>query len=389
MARSNSLSAAFVRNVGAPGVYADGNGLTLRVDGSGKRWVQRVTINGKRRNMGLGGYPPVSLGRARELAVSNAQAIREGRDPIEEKRRALEDARRPDKPTFTEAAESVIDLRRPTWRNAKHAAQWSSTLATYANPIIGRKPVDEVTTADVLAVLAPIWTSKTETASRVRQRMETVFDWAVAQGWRRDNPSGRSIIRALPRASRLKAHHAALPYADVPAALVRVRESTADAVTRLCFEFVVLTAVRSGEARLARWDEVDWESCTWTIPAGRMKASREHRVPLSGRAVEVLKDAKAASDDSELIFPASRAGKPLSDMTLLRLLKRLEIPCVVHGFRSSFRDWVIERTAVPWAVGEAALAHRLGDSTETAYARTDLFERRRELMQDWANYVAG
>ena len=204
MGNSNSLSAAFVRTVTAHGAYSDGNGLTLRVDSSGKRWIQRVTIGGKRHNVGLGGYPVVSLAKARGLALANAQSIREGRNPITEKRQAREESRKPDKPTLADAASRVIELRRPTWRNVKHGAQWSSTLETYAYPIIGQKLVDEVTTADILSVLTPIWVDKAETAARVRQRMETVLDWVVAQGWRHDNPASRSITKALPRVSRLK-----------------------------------------------------------------------------------------------------------------------------------------------------------------------------------------
>ena len=252
MRKSNSLSAAFIRTVTAHGAYSDGNGLTLRVDKSGKRWVQRVTIDSKRHNIGLGAYPAVPLAKARELAVANAQVIREGRNPIAEKRQAREKSRRPDKPTFADAASRVIELRRPTWRNVKHAAQWSSTLETYTYPIIGKKPVDEVATADILSVLTPIWVDKSETAARVRQRMETVFDWVVAQGWRQDNPASRSITKALPRVRRLKDNYKALPYTQVPAALTKIRGSTADPSTRLCLEFLILTSVRSGEARMAR-----------------------------------------------------------------------------------------------------------------------------------------
>jgi integrase len=387
MRNSNSLSAAFVRTATAHGAYSDGNGLTLRVDSSGKRWIQRVTIGGKRHNLGLGGYPVVSLAKARTSAVANALAIREGRNLITEKRQAREESRKPDKPTFAHAASRVIELRRPTWRNVKHGAQWTSTLETYAYPIIGQKLVDEVTTADILSVLTPIWVDKAETAARVRQRMETVLDWVVAQGWRQDNPASRSITKALPRVRRLKENYKALPYADVPAALAKVRESTADPSTKLCMEFLILTAVRSGEARMARWNEIDWQERSWTIPPERMKAAREHSVPLSRRAVEVLRAAREISGNDELIFRASRRSKPLSDMTLLRLVQRLEIPCVVHGFRSSFRTWAGELRVADSDVCEAALAHQLDDKTEKAYVRTEFFELRRELMERWAGYI--
>ena len=384
---SNSLSAAFVRTVTAHGAYSDGNGLTLRVDSSGKRWIQRVTIGGKRHNVGLGGYPVVSLAKARALALANAQSIREGRNPITEKRQAREESRKPGKPTFADAASRVIELRRPTWRNVKHGAQWSSTLETYAYPIIGQKLVDEVTTADILSVLTPIWVDKAETAARVRQRMETVLDWVVAEGWRQDNPSSRSITKALPNVRRLKDNYKALPYADVPAALAKVRESTADPSTKLCMEFLILTAVRSGEARMARWNEIDWQERSWTIPPERMKAAREHSVPLSRRAVDVLMAARDLTGNDELIFRAPRRSKPLSDMTLLRLLQRLEIPCVVHGFRSSFRTWAGDLRVADRDVCEAALAHQLDDETERAYVRTEFFELRRDLMERWAEYL--
>ena len=359
-----TLSAAMVRTVSKLGMYSDGNGLNLRVERSGtKQWVQRVTIAGKRSMLGLGGYPAISLADARELAAANQRAVKQGRDPLAEKRQAAEERRRPAVPSFSEAAERVIEMHRPTWSNAKHAAQWTSTLATYAHPVIGRKPVDEITTGDVLTIMTPIWTTKPETASRVRQRLETVFDWVVAQGWRPDNPAGRAITRALPRVSRVKRHHAALPVLDVPAALKTVRESGADMATRLAFEFLALTAARSSEARLATWGEMDLQSATWKVPAERMKARREHKVPLSGRSLEILGEARELNGhDTELVFPAGRRGKALSDMTLTVLLRRLGIPAVPHGFRSSFKDWCMEVRGGDdrWFLSEAALAHNLG-----------------------------
>ena len=377
-----ALSAAKVRTISATGLYADGNGLNLKVDPSGaKRWVQRVTIDGNRHNLGLGRYPSVSLAEARQVADDNQRAIRQGRNPLAEKRHSELERRRPSTPTFAQAAQQVIDLRRPTWSSNKHAAQWASTLATYVYPVIGSKKVDDVASGDVLGVLTPMWTAKPETASRVRQRMETVFDWVIAQGWRSDNPAGKSVLRALPRHSRVKNHFEALNYSKVPETVAKVRESNANLVTRLSFEFLVLTAT---------WSEIDEESGTWTIPAERMKARREHRVPLSRRAREILEEVQQLEDQGKgLIFPGGRQGRSLSNMTHLSLLRRLEIPAVPHGFRSSFRDWVIEQTTVPWAVGEAALAHNLGNSTETAYARSDLFDKRRELMEAWAAFVAG
>ena len=386
------LTALAAKNLSRPGRHGDGGGLYLNVAPSGsKSWVQRIVIDGRRRDVGLGPYPAVSLAIARSIAQTNRSAVAEGRDPVAEKRQAREAARRPAPsiPTFAEAAARVIGLRRPTWSNPKHAAQWQSTLQTYAFPLIGHKAVDAITAADVLEALTPIWTSKAETASRVRQRMETVMDWAVAQGYRLDNPAGRSLLKVLPKTQRLKEHHRALPYAQVPGAVRRVRESTAGRPTKLAFEFLVLTAGRSGEVRTADWTEIDWESATWEIPAARMKARRPHRVPLSTGTATILWQAWELTEGQGLIFPAMRSGKPVSEMVFTALLRRLEIPAVPHGFRTSFRNWVAECTATPWAVAEAALAHNVGNSTEAAYMRSDLFDQRRALMEVWAAYVTG
>ena len=389
--KQQALSAAKVRTLKTPGMYADGKGLNLKVEDTGaKRWIQRVTIGGKRRNIGLGGYPSVSLAEAREAADANQLAIRQGRDPLAEKRQAAAERRKPALPTFAQAAAQVIQMRRSTWSSGRHAAQWTQSLSNFAYPVIGATPVNEIFTADVLAILTPIWTDKHETARRVRQRMETVLDWAIAQGWRQDNPAGQAVSKVLPRLPQVREHHAALSYAAVPAALERVKRSTAELVTRLSFEFLVLAAARAGEVRLAEWTEIDWVSNTWTVPAIRMKGRREHRVPMADRALEILHRAQDLNGPGHrLIFPSARSGKELSNMAYSSLLHRLEIPAVPHGFRSSFKDWVIEQTNTPWAVGEAALAHNLGNSTETAYARSDLFERRRGLMEAWAKYLTG
>lgn len=309
-----------------------------------------------------------------------------------EKHLVAEVNKRASAPNFADAARQVIELRRPTWSNRKHANQWASTLSTYAYPIIGSKPVGEITSGDVLSVLTPIWTEKPETARRLRQRVETIFDWAVAQGWRSDNPAGRAVTRALPKHSGVKNHFEALHYSEVPAAMAKVRESNFDLITRLSLEFLVLTAARSSEVRLSRWSEIDLTTNTWTIPAERMKARREHRVPLSQRARGILLevqqgDSQGSEQETGLVFPGGRRGGPLSNMTHIQVLRRLEIPAVPHGFRSSFRDWVIEQTETPWVVGEAALAHNLGNSTEMAYARTDLFDKRRELMEAWDRFL--
>ena len=377
-----ALTTGWVKRVTTPGAYSDGYGLTLRVDARGnKRWVQRLTIRGRQRNLGLGSYPEVSLAEAREMALANWRAAREGRDPVAEKRMA----RTGDMPIFEDVARKVIALRRPTWSNDKHAAQWENSLATYVFPVIGRVPVDALSTNDVLTVLEPIWNAKPETATRVRQRMEVVFDYAIASGWRVDNPAV-AVRKVLPRRRGNKSHHPAMPYGKLPAFLQTLSGSTADPITRLGLEFLILTAARTGEVRFMDWGEVDTVAATWTVPAPRMKARREHCVPLPRRAMAVLEEARSLGTGSGLVFP-SRKGKPLSNMAFTMLLRRLEAgDAVPHGFRSTFKDWTLEQTTFSWAVVETALAHTLGSATESAYARSDLFDRRRELMETWATH---
>ena len=386
------LTALQVKSISDPGRHGDGDGLYLNVAPSGsKSWVQRIVIAGRRRDIGLGPFPTVSLAQARGMAASNRAAVADGRNPLAEKREAKAAAQQgaPSVPTFAQAALQVIELRRPTWSSSKHAAQWTATLRTYAFPVLGDMAVDSITAADALAVLEPVWTAKPETASRVRQRMETVLDWAVSHGYRLDNPAGRSLLKVLPAVKRLKQHHPSLPYEQVPAALDLVRPSNASLRTKLAFEFLVLTAARSGEVRQAEWCEVDWTKQSWDIPALRMKARRSHRVPLSTRSVAVLQAAWEISGPDGLIFPAGPGDRTVSDMTFTALLRRLDIPAVPHGFRSSFRNWVEECTETPWSVAESALAHNIGNATQAAYMTSDLFEQRRELMERWARFVAG
>lgn len=379
------LSAAFVRTAKEPGLYGDGNGLYLKVDNSGaRRWIQRIVVQGKRRDIGLGSASLVGLAEAREKALQQRKLAREGGDPLAAKRLATGLL------TFKQAALKVHELSAPTWRNAKHGKQWLSTLETFVFPTFGSKPSNAVSGADVLGVLSPIWNTRPETARRVKQRIGTVMKWTIAQGWRTDNPA-ETISKALPKHDRSKVkHRLALPYDAVPAALRKVRDSDAGAATKLAFEFLVLTASRSGETRLATWEEVDLERRVWTIPASRMKAKKLHRVPLSGRCIAILEDAKnLRSEESNLVFPGSKAGKPLSDMTMSKLVKELGIEAVPHGFRSSFRDWASEQTSYPREVMEFALAHVISDKAEAAYARSDLFEKRSLLMSDWANFCKG
>ncbi|MCX5517767.1 tyrosine-type recombinase/integrase [Kaistia defluvii] len=377
-----ALTAQLVRTVQEPGKYFDGQGLYLRVEPNGSRfWVQRITIRGKRCELGLGPPSLVPLAEARAVALANRKLAREGGDPLQAKREAAAVL------SFEEAARKVHEMHSPTWKNPKHAAQFISTLETYAFPRLGRLKVPDVTTADVLAVLSPIWVEKAETARRVRQRIGTVMKWAIAQGWRQDNPA-ENIAQALPKAETAKANRKALAYGEVAVCLDAVRASGAGLATKLALELLVLSASRSGEIRLAVWSEFDLKAKVWEVPAERMKMKKLHRVPLSSRALALLDQAKALGDGSGLVFPGTKTGKPLSDMTLSKLVKELGFPVDVHGFRTSFRTWAQERTTFPREVAEAALAHAVGDAVEQAYARSDVFEKRRKMMDAWAAFLA-
>ena len=289
-------------------------------------------------------------------------------------------------PTFRKAAAAVIEMHRPTWRNPKSAAQWEASLRDYAYPVLGDMRVDEIGSGDVLRVLRPIWNMKRETAQRVRQRVSAVMKAAIADGHRLDNPAGDALTAALPKGGQKQRHQRALPYRQVAAGLEAVRRSNAQTSTKLAFEFLVLTVARSGEVRLMTWDEVDTEARLWTVPGSRMKAGSEHRVPLSGRATEVLAEAEELRQN-ELVFP-SATGRRMSDNTLSKLLRDLGIDAVPHGFRTSFRVWCGESGQLR-EVAEAALAHTIRNKAEAAYARTDLLERRRELMEAWSEYLVG
>ena len=379
------LSATRVKALRDPGRYSDGDGLHLFISKRGsKSWVQRITVDGRRRDIGLGGYPTISLAQARRRASGNREAIGNGKDPIAEKRR-------PSTPTFCEAAHAVHEANKPRWSNGSHTRAWIQTLERHAFPKIGSKPVDTIGRTDVLAVLTPIWSTRPETARRVRQRMRTIFRWAMANELIEANPAGEAIDGALPSMPKVKAHLRALPYHEVGSALSTVDASQTSPASKHCLKFLVLTSARSGEARGATWDEIDIEGATWTIPGSRMKAGSEHRVPLSAQARDVLMLARELEDGSGLCFPSPlRPGRMLSDMTLTKVLRKAGLAdrATVHGFRTSFKTWTMEQTDTPWAVGEAALAHQLGGSVEQAYARSDLFDRRRVLMQQWADYLA-
>lgn len=370
-----------VQTVTEPGKYFDGHGLYLRVDKTGgKFWVQRIVIHGKRRELGLGSLDFTTLANARIAAYENRKLAREGGDPPAERRQARAVL------TFEEAAREVHRINLPTWKNPKHGDQFINTLATYAFPTMSRVKASDVSTADVLAVLQPIWLTKAETARRVRQRIGTVMKWCIAKGWRKDNPVD-AVDKGLPKQTAKKEHRKSLPYAEVAGCLDTIAASQAGLSTKLCFELLVLTCVRSSEAREARWSEIDLKARVWEIPADRMKMDRPHRIPLSKRAVKVLERAQGLDDD--LVFPGTRKGKPLSDRTLLKLIRENGFDVDIHGFRTSFRTWAQERTSFPREVAEAALAHLSGDETERAYARSDLFEKRRKMMEAWSGYLSG
>ena len=378
------LSAKFVAAVTEPGKYHDGDaGLYLyvreRAGNVSKQFVQRLTIHGKRVDIGLGSTKWMPLTDARATAQANRRIARTGGDPRKGRSTV---------PTFTDGVEPVIAIQRGGWRNAgKSEAQWRASLRDYAMPRLGAMPVDRITVADVLAVLVPIWHDKHETARRVRQRIGKVMDWAVAQGHRPDNPAGPALSAALPSNGHHRTHHRALPYSGVGGALAAVRASAAFPTTKLAFAFLVLTAARSGEARGATWAEVDMDAAVWTVPGERIKSGRLHRVPLTLAALDVLREAAAYRDSSGLVFPSAR-GRVMSDATIGKLLTENGVDAVPHGFRSSFRGWAAERTNIPREVCELALAHVNSDAAERAYQRSDLFERRRDLMDAWARFLA-
>lgn len=401
------LDERFVDTIETPGRYGDGRGgygLSLLVksrSGGGvtKSFAQRLRVNGKPRNIGLGPYPAVSLQEARDMAKDNASNVRKA--SVTRRVNALLGDTAPvvqpaprvvvpmkASPTVREAAEQVIAIHRAGWKAGSPSEKnWRTTLETYVLPRIGDRPVSEVTSADVMDVLTPIWGTKRETAKRTKQRIGAIMDWSVSMGFRPDNPTA-SIGAALPKNGVHVKHHAALSWPNVPEALSKVRASTSKPLTKLAFEFLVLTALRSGEVRGLQWEWEDTTGQALTIPAAAMKMNRPHKVPLSTQANAILLEALKHFDGrSRLIFPASD-GRPLSDMTFAHMLRKIEVDATPHGFRSSFRNWAAERTDAPREVAELALAHVEGSETEKAYFRTDLFERHRELMQQWADFVS-
>ena len=385
-----NLTAAKAKSLSKPGLHGDGDGLYLNVTKTGSRsWVFRYSVAGRRRDIGLGSFPAISLARARTLAGGHRTAVAEGRDPLAEKQASK---RKAAVPTFREAAEQTFEANTPRWRNGKHTKSWWQTLERHAMPILGDMPVNEIGREDVLRVLTPIWGVRMETARRVRQRVRTILRWAMAHGYVEHNAAGEAIDGALPPMPKVKNHLRALPYAEVADALATVEASKASLPSKLCLRFLVLTAARSGEARGATWDEIDVDAGEWCIPGERMKSGEPHRVPLSDAALAVLDQARPLSGGEGLAFPSPmKPGQPMSDMTLTKVLRSTGLAerATVHGFRSAFRDWAAECTSAPHAVMELSLAHAVGSSVEQAYARSDLIEKRRVLMQTWADFVAG
>lgn len=375
-----------------PGKYEDGGGLRLVVSRTGgKKWVFRLTIRGKRREMGLGSFPSVSLAEARLLAAGARKLVRDDIDPIAARRVEKEKI-----PSFTTCAARYLRAHRKAWKNPKHGRQWVATLKTYARPVLGAKPVDSISTEDMLKVLSPIWPTKTETASRVRGRIESVLDYAAAHKFRDPlNPARWQghLDKLLPKPSRIRRveHHPAMPFDEIARFLEQLRGN--NSVSAFALRFLILTATRTGEVRQATWSEINMESKVWTIPADRMKSGREHRVPLSEAAMGVLATVPRVPK-SAFVFPSVQSGKAISISAMLMLMRGMGYgnggengPYVPHGFRSSFRDWAGEVSSFPRDVVEMALAHVIENKVEAAYRRGDLFDKRRKLMEAWSSYV--
>jgi len=396
---TKELSALEVGRLKEPGMHAVGgvSGLYLKVEGNSRRWVFRAVVAGIRRNMGLGGFPSVTLAQAKEKARAAREKIDQGTDPIEERAKAkrLLQVERAKLITFAQAAERFIASKEKEWKNPKHYQQWLNTLTTYAYPVLGNMPVGEITKMHVIQVLEPIWSSKTETATRVRGRIENILDWAVFVGYRDDaeNPARwRGYLdKYFPKPSKIAKvqHHPAVPYRDVPAAVKRIQECKGISAQALLF--LILTAVRTDQVVAATWSEIDYEQCVWVMAGERMKVDAEHRVPLSRQAVDLLKSLPKVVG-CDYVFPSSR-GRKLSNMAMLELMRGLAFKsdtpgrtAVPHGFRSSFRDWVADCTNYTKEMAEKALAHTVENKTEAAYWRSDMLMKRVQMMQEWADY---
>lgn len=393
MVKANKLTQMQVSRLKEPGLHGDGAGLWLKVtDHGSKSWILRYTFQGRERWTGLGPYPDVSLAEARDKALLLRRQVREGTDPVQLKKetraQAVADAAKT--VTFDWCAEQYIAAHKAGWKNPKHADQWVNTIETYASPEIGKLSVDKVDTPHVMRILDPIWATKAETASRLRGRLESVLDWATVRKYRSGENPARwkghldTLLPARSKVARVR-HHAALPWKDIGAFMIDLRSQAG--VGALAVQFTILTAARSGEVRGMTWDEVDLEEGLWVIPAERMKAGREHRVPLTPQAISILEHMKQFRlEEDKVIFPGVRDRKPLSDMTLTAVLRRMQRQdLTVHGFRSTFRDWAAEATEYPAEMAEMALAHTISSKVEAAYRRGDMFEKRRAMMCAWAD----
>lgn len=377
----------------AEGRYAVGGvaGLHLRITGGHRGWVLRVQVGDKRKDVGLGAYPAVSLAEARERAWKLHESIRAGNDPVapRKQQRSILQAQAATEKTFSWCAEEFLKAKSSEWKNAKHRQQWENTLETYATPHIGHLAVSCIDLPHVLSCLEPIWSSKNETASRLRGRIESILDWATVRKYRSgDNPARwkghLDKILAAPSKIQKVEHHRALPIEEMPQFMQSLRTRTGIAARAL--EFLILTAARSGEVRGATWSEIDLEKAVWTVPAERMKAGVEHRVPLSEAALRVLNNAPRIHG-SDLVFPGTK-GQPLSDMSITAVMRRMNVDAVPHGFRSTFRDWAGEKTNYPRELAEHALAHTLTNKVEAAYRRGDALDKRKQLMADWAEFCS-
>lgn len=380
------LTALKAKSLRAPGRHSDGNGLTLFIKDSGsKSWVLRIQVDGKRRDIGLGSFDTVSLAEARDKADDIRRQFRSGVDPVAARRTVI--APEPKIPTFREAAAIAHGEHKGGWKNAKHKAQWLSSLEAYAFPDIGDLPIDQVDGPAIRDLLAKIWLSKPETARRVRQRVGTVLDWAYAKGYRSAEAPTRSVTKGLPKQPKKDSHFAALPYEQAPTVFEKLSASAS--VGRMALRFLILTAARSGEVRGACWREINLDQRLWTIPGDRMKAGKTHIVPLQSAAIEILWAMKRMFGDAadQTIFPGKN-NKPLSDMTLTKVVRDgLSDDITVHGFRSTFRDWAAEQTEFAGDVVEAALAHAVQNKVEAAYRRTNYLEKRRDLMRCWESFL--
>lgn len=364
-------------------MFCDGNGLYLRIEKTGsKRWVFRYMLNKKRRDMGLGSAELFSLSQARSMALDFRRQVKLGIDPINQRR---EDNRQ--SLTFSQAAHLDYEKRKDGWKNPKHASQWITTLEHYAFPRLGKLQIRDIKTTDIVATLSPIWLSKSETARRVKQRISAVFDWAKANGYLETENPANGVLQGLPKQTAAKKHHAAMPWRDLPTFFAELAETDGLVQSVEALKFTILTVARSIETRFAHWDEIDLESAVWTIPADKMKAKREHRVPLSAPALAILQAQHPLTHNSGWVFSGAGIGKPLSNMAMANALNQRRTGFTVHGFRSTFRDWSAEETDFPNEVCEQALAHTIGNSAEAAYRRTSQFEKRRRLMQLWGEFA--